>query len=343
MGARTVCVACLFLPTGLGCKSRAPDLVTLAESGTGTVSRIVCDEAAWDFGQVLQGDLVTHTFRIRNAGSASVRIERVDPSPSCVAVRPPERIAPGASANLEVTCDTERRQNRLVDKLVLRSDDPASPRLILQVEGRIEPLLALASRTVELKPAFGGTASDEVRLVGRMSTAARLKIESIDPPGPTAELLAADVDKPQGVRLSITGARVGTMAGQVTFSTGLEKPKELTLLYSVHVLGSVSVDPTNPFIDLSAPGSGGVAVHVTSRRRDFRLNAIRMVAGPFEASAERDDAGRGYVVRVVVREDQVPEEQRGLLGTLRLVSNDPAEPQKDVPIFALGTARRSDR
>ena len=41
-------------------------------------------------------------------------------------------------------------------------------------------------------------------------------------------------------------------------------------------------------------------------------------------------------MNVKVRPDRVPKEQRGLLGTLRLEDNDPAEPQKDVPLFALG-------
>jgi hypothetical protein len=82
-------------------------------------------------------------------------------------------------------------------------------------------------------------------------------------------------------------------------------------------------------------------VHVTSRRGDFGLTDARIVEGPFEASFARDVAGEGYAVTIHVRLDQIPEEQRGLVGKLRLVSNDPAEPQKDVPIFALGTVNRA--
>jgi hypothetical protein len=127
----------------------------------------------------------------------------------------------------------------------------------------------------------------------------------------------------------------------VQVATGLEQPRTLTLLYSSQVLGNMSVDPTNPFIDLRAPGPVGVKVRVTSRRPDFRLDAARMVEGPFEASFVRDETGRAYVVNVGLRHDRLPDDQRGLLGTLRLVSNDPAEPEKDVPLFALGDANRS--
>jgi len=206
---------------------------------------------------------------------------------------------------------------------------------------RLEPLLGFTSRTVELKPVFGEKASDEVRLIGRLATTAHLKVESIQPPGPEVVVLPAEAEKPQGVRVTLSGTRVGTVAGQVSIATGVENPKTLTLLYSSHVVGNLTVDPTNPFIDLRAPGPIGVVVHVTSRRGDFGLTDARIVEGPFEASFARDVAGEGYAVTIHVRLDQIPEEQRGLVGKLRLVSNDPAEPQKDVPIFALGTVNRA--
>jgi hypothetical protein len=200
----------------------------------------------------------------------------------------------------------------------------------------------LTSRTVELKAAFGEVASEEVRLVGSMAREARLQVESVEPAGPQVEVLAAaGADQPQGLRLTMTGQRVGTVAGQVQVATGLEQPRTLTLLYSSQVLGNLSVDPTNPFIDLRAPGPVGVKVRVTSRRADFRLDDARMLEGPFEAAFAPDETGRAYVVNVGLRHDRLPDDQRGLLGPLRLVSNDPAEPEKDVHLFALGDANRT--
>lgn len=210
-----------------------------------------------------------------------------------------------------------------------------------QVEASLEPLLAFTSRTVELKAAFGEKAMGEVRLVGRLAATARLKVESIDPPGPEVAIMPSEGEKPEGVRVTLTGTRVGTLAGQVSLTTGVARPSTLTLLYSSQVLGNVSVEPTNPLLDLHALGPAGVSVRVTSRRQDFRVDRAWVAEGPFEASLARDDAGLGYVVRVVVRADQVSGDPRGLVGTLRLFSNDPAEPQKDVPLFALGAVNRT--
>jgi uncharacterized protein DUF1573 len=302
---------------------------------------ITCDAASYDFGQTRQGSRLKHTFRLRNTGSAPLRIERVDYSYSCVAVNPPERVAPGEGADLEVACDTDNRSNRLVDKLVIHSDDPLLPQLELKVEASVEPLLGLTSRTVELKTPFGRKDSQEVRLTGALATQARLELEMVDPPGPQVTILAAEPGRPQGLRLTLAGSRVGRTAGRVQVRTGLEKPKDLTLLYSGQVFGDLTVDPTNPYIDLRAAGPIGIVVKVSSRRPDFRLDDARVVTGPFEASFTRDEATRDYSVRVRVVEGRLAEGQRGLLGTLRLISNDPAESRKDVPLFALGEANRA--
>jgi hypothetical protein len=205
----------------------------------------------------------------------------------------------------------------------------------------VEPLLAFTSRTVNLKVPFGETASEEVWLVGRQAAAARLEIDSVEPAGPEVDVVPARSGGPQGLRLTMTGTHVGTVAGQIVVETGLEKPRTLTLLYSSQVLGSLSVDPTNPFIDLRASGPVGATIRVTSDRKNFRLDSARIVEGPFEAKFGRDEVGHGYLVSVGVVKDRHLEEQRGLLGTLRLMSNDPAEPQKDVPVFALGAANRN--
>jgi hypothetical protein len=209
-----------------------------------------------------------------------------------------------------------------------------------------EPLLAFSSRTVDLTMAFGETASQEVRLVGKLAGAASLRVVTVNPPGPDVAILSAEADKPAGVRVSDVGRRVGYEAGQVTFATGVDDPKELTLLYSRKVPGNLTVDPTNPYLDLRAP-EPGVVVRVTSSRKDFQLTRAEILDGPFSARVERAPSG-GYAVHVTPaksagREGQGepgPDSQRGFLGKLRLVSNDPAEPNKDLPLFALGPLPR---
>jgi hypothetical protein len=236
--------------------------------------------------------------------------------------QPPSEIAPGEGGAASVVFAAEADAR-------VHGFDPA-----------IDLPLTWNSRTVELTLAFGETRSDEIRLVGRLAAAARLSVKSVDPPGPVVTVLPAEGTRPQGVRITMVGTAVGQTAGQVTLSTGLDDPKEITCLYSGKVVGHLTVDPTNPFIDLRAPPPAGVAIHVTSDRKDFRLDRAQIVDGPFEASVGRDAATGGYAVQVTLAPSGSNDSSRGAVGTLRLFSNDPAEPRKDVKVFALGPLNR---
>jgi hypothetical protein len=319
------------------CKTKGE---TASVPGSAEVPRLVCVSAEHDFGTVRESDRPAYAFSLRNAGLAPLQINKVDPSHSCAANHPPQRIAPGEDATLEVACDTEGRGSRLVEKLTVHSNDPQAPALVLAVTARIEPWLAFESRTVEAKAPFGRDDSQDVRLTGSLAFTAHLAVDAVEPPGPDVKIIPADDQKPEGLRIMCTSLRVARVAGQVRVTTGLEKPSHLTVLYTCEVIGNLTLEPTNPFIDLRAAGLAEVAVHVSSSRPDFRLEQARAVDRPFESTFERDPNGHGYSVRVRVRGDQVPEGVRGATGTLRLVSNDPAEPQKDVPLMALGPLAR---
>jgi hypothetical protein len=206
---------------------------------------------------------------------------------------------------------------------------------------RPERPLALSSRTVEIRVPFGQTGSEEVQLIGKLAHDASLHIESVDPPGPTATVVPADGGAPQGVRVTVVGKKVGVRAGQVTIATGLEEPRTLTLLYTSTVVGNLTVNPSNPFVDLRAPPPVGVTVHVMSRRKDFRLADVQTLDGPFEGHITRDEVNGGYQVRVVVAPWDGKDDFRGSMGHLRLISNDPAEPRKDVEVLGLGPLPRA--
>jgi hypothetical protein len=74
--ARVGC-ACLLAALSLaackGEKEAAPAAAKPAEAGA---PKIVAVESAFDFGKVKQGDEVTHVFKIRNEGTAELKIDK---------------------------------------------------------------------------------------------------------------------------------------------------------------------------------------------------------------------------------------------------------------------------
>jgi hypothetical protein len=307
-------------------------------------STIVCDSTSHDFGDVVQGARLTHGFPVKNSGSLPLSIERVEKSYSCVVVDPPTplELAPGASAVLQVDCDTRDRQQWLKEALVVHSNDRRAPELTLGVAARIEPLLALTSILVELTTAFGGKRTEDVRLQGRLASEAKLELQQVEGTGPKVMVLSGNGGEAQRLRLTLAGKQVGTGVGRIFLSTGLENPSQLVLSYSWRVTGNLEVDPSNPYLNLRELGPKEVVLRVKSSRADFRLDAVRVAQGPFEARFQPDQAAGGYTVSVRAIEGRISDDERGVPGKILLVSNDPAEPHKQVDVFAFGRVNRSN-
>lgn len=304
--------------------------------GSAPGPRLLCDASAHDFGRVLEGDGLKHVFTLTNAGTSPAHVTRVERSPSCGAGAVPPPIAPGASAGVEIDCASRGRAGKLADFVAVHSDDPGSP-LRLQLRATIEPRLAFEPNMIEIEAAPGERRSREVRLVGPLATRARIAVRSIDADGPAAAILPAQGDRPAGLALTLVGDKVGLRFGRVLVSTGLDQPEELSLPYTVKVTGNLRVSPTNPMFNLRDPEGRLQTLTVTSARADFRLLSADVVEGPFAAVVERaEGAGGGYAVRVSVVAARVEPGVRGVMGKLVLVSNDPAEPRKEVPLFGMG-------
>jgi hypothetical protein len=298
--------------------------------------RLVGDVPSHDFGRVLEGDRLNHVFTLTNAGASAAHVTRVERSPSCVAATAPSSIAPGASAGVEIDCASRGRAGKLADFVAVYSDDPTSP-LRLQLHATIEPRLAFETNMIELEVMAGERRSREIRLVGPLATRARIAVTSIDAGGPAAAILPAQGDRAAGLALTLVGDKVGVNVGRVLVSTGLDQPAEIGLPYTMKVTGNVRVSPTNPTFNLRDPEARLNTLTVTSARADFRLLSADVVDGPFAAVIERGQgASGGYAVRVSVVTARVARGEHGVMGKLVLVSNDPAEPRKEIPLFGMG-------
>ncbi|HYO94985.1 MAG TPA: DUF1573 domain-containing protein [Polyangiaceae bacterium] len=319
-------VAFALLATGCGGKPAA--------SGEGAPS-ITCAAPVHDHGRAPEGRPLIHVFRVRNSGARALRLTRVDPSYACNASGVPAVVAPGSVAELPVRCEP-RGPGRIRETLVVHSDDPRAPRFELELRAEIEPLLAFESNLVELSPAFGENASRDVFVIGQRAAQATLRVAAVSEPGAQASVIAPSAGKSAGIRIVVEGKAIHSAAGHVVVATGLDRPRELTLPYAYRVEGNVRVSAERPYINLREPGPKQVVVQVASRRTDFHLRSAHVTQGPFRAEIEKHTAPGSYAVRIVFDERQPHDGARGVLGEVLLLSNDPAEPRKRLPVFALG-------
>ena len=140
-------MAILVLSTALfscnngGDKHLSGDLVTnpkSAENAKGKTAVIHFDKTEFDFGKILQGEVVSYTFHFTNTGDAPLIITSVDKSCGCTASDyPREPIQPGGTGDIKITYDSKGHHGFQSKGLVVNSNTmPSQTTLRIKAEVR---------------------------------------------------------------------------------------------------------------------------------------------------------------------------------------------------------------
>ena len=118
-------IACLTFAFVLGSAS-------LAQQKTGA-PKLVVDKVDFDFGKVTEGKPLSHTFKLKNEGSAELVIKNVSPACGCTASEFSKVIAPGAEGTVTLTIKTDGMSGKTSRYADVISNDVKSPNLQLWV------------------------------------------------------------------------------------------------------------------------------------------------------------------------------------------------------------------
>lgn len=115
------------------------DLVTNAKSAQGNSEKqpvIKFDKTEYDFGKILQGEVVSYTFHFTNVGEAPLLITGVEKSCGCTASEySREPIAPGKSGQIKITYDSKGHHGiQSKTLMVLTNTNPAQTTLRIKAE-----------------------------------------------------------------------------------------------------------------------------------------------------------------------------------------------------------------
>lgn len=79
-----------------------------AENASGKQAVITFQKTEFDFGKILQGEVVSYTFHFTNTGNTPLIITGVDKSCGCTASEYPRQpIAPGEGGDIKITYDSK--------------------------------------------------------------------------------------------------------------------------------------------------------------------------------------------------------------------------------------------
>lgn len=99
---------------------------------------LILQQTSFDFGDIKQGDKVSHTFVISNSGGDLLKISNVKASCGCTAAAPEKNeLAPGESTNLVVTFNSAGRMGKQSKTVRIYSNDPENPEMLLSISGNV--------------------------------------------------------------------------------------------------------------------------------------------------------------------------------------------------------------
>lgn len=101
---------------------------------------LTVEEPVYDWGTVVRGAVVKHTFTVKNTGGTPLIIDDVKPQCGCTAVdKPQDAIPAGGSAAVTLSVDTKRFKGALKKTAKVQSNAGAEP-LTLTMQGSVEEL-----------------------------------------------------------------------------------------------------------------------------------------------------------------------------------------------------------
>lgn len=128
----------LFIFSGMGWTQSKEENVP-PDSTTGNAPLIAVDKVVHDYGTIRQGDDGTCSFKVTNTGKSTLIISKCKGSCGCTVPTCPQKpIAPGASATIDVSYNTNRVG--AIDKSVTITSNAANdPKKVIRIKGTVKP------------------------------------------------------------------------------------------------------------------------------------------------------------------------------------------------------------
>jgi uncharacterized protein (DUF58 family) len=134
------------------------------------------EQGTYNFGSVIQGKKVQHTFVIRNSGDAPLQIKQLSAACGCTAARPSSSlILPGRSAEVQVSFDSSDFSGKVEKTVVMASNSVRYPNYTFTLQGTVVDPLQASPRQLSLGPLTPGVAKQAtVTITNRSGSTVKL-------------------------------------------------------------------------------------------------------------------------------------------------------------------------
>jgi len=280
------------------------------------IPRIQVPQREYDMGRIIDGEIATATFQIKNVGDAPLILHDVRASCGCTIPKKlteaEKKLDPGETLDLTAQFNSKGRIGKQRKTVTVISNDPTEPRIALIINAEVVTLMQVLVDGREVRNIAAGRirpGETVPKVIAILPTEPHQKLEitsiNVKSETVTYELKPLTRDSRQGFRLNLSvvpdaapGAIsvpikiIGKIGGRVT---------EIKLRANLDVVGELAYTPIQ--VRQTAPlviGNRLMPVRLRSETgRPFRV--LHADAGPnidIEVSKER--AGKAYVIQMTI-------------------------------------------
>ncbi len=300
--------------------------------------QLVIDEPVFDFGTVEQGTSVEHTFRLRNAGHAELRLDHVKTSCGCLAgLASASEIPPGGEGRVNVVLDTTRITGHTTKVITVYTNDPGAPSAGLALNGSVTTDIVAAPSPLYLGKLRRGEAVEREIRVTAGRPGATYEVTAVEHSNPALHTSLERLPDGSGQRVVVTlepHIPLGRFNDQLVLRTTSPRQPALTVSVFASVEGDVVVLPPQVTFGLAR---AGVAAErdLYIRNRGLRPLAVTAVSVPQRVVTYRLDTledGQEYRLTLRLRDGLPPGKVEG---TVEIFTDHPDEGRLVVPLYAI--------
>ena len=298
--------------------------------------KAVFPEVRFEFGEVKSGVAVEHDFLVKNAGSASLVIQKVSMTTPLVVTRMPREVAPGAEDRIHFKLDTTNLAGKFEGAILVFLNEPELPQAELSFAGSVVPAIELSPM-----PAFfvagergrGGRAAIEI--VNHETEP--LQIEKVEHPSERFTTELETLERGQHYRLTLVlkpNGPGGKVSDTIVVRTSSQRMPVLRVAANTYLFERVRTFPD--ILDLGTLRAGDVG------RVALTLMVYREGGSNFHARLSTDVAGLNLKWEQGPKGDRyqttitlIPEKIRigSIKGSIFIDTNDPEFPKVIVPVY----------
>lgn len=275
--------------------------------------KLVCIEPVKDFGTIVRGEEVYHTFEIKNEGNADLTIFEARPSCGCTIAEADKLIKPGQTGKVKTKLETKDFKGPITKDITIISNDPENPQYKLFLKAIIKPIVEvlpdLNLRFVKLKREVGKVQrlvvteeeGYEFKILGYDSTKPYIKMEH--KPAPADKINPIYKNKQYEITVLITEeAPVGMVNEKIYLFTNSKKVPKLELKVLGLVRPDVLVTPPKLEMGTVEPGPDFqrmIRIKDNTGSSKFEILSVSSTLPFFTVSQETIKPGEDYNIVLI--------------------------------------------